>query len=146
MWRKAKKALGAGLCVRLPAVAGDWEDGVSERRASDALSHDASSAAAAHVSAPNTPAAALPGAGPLRRSKSGTKSAKPWFGVAGCEMRSRLGFPPGLGADLEQCGFTRERFRFRCASPGRQFLVAVMGVSFVCVYCLAIFFCMHLFF
>lgn len=53
---------------------------------------------------------------------------------------------PGLGADLEQCGFTRERFRFRCASPGRQFLVAVMGVSFVCVYCLAIFFCMHLFF
>lgn len=77
MWRKAKKALGAGLCVRLPAVAGDWEDGVSERRASDALSQDASSAAAtaAHLSAPNTPAAALPGA-PLRRSKSGTKSAK----------------------------------------------------------------------
>ena len=55
VWRKAKKALGAGLCVHLPGVAGDREDGASERRASDAVSLD--SAAAAHASAPNTPAA-----------------------------------------------------------------------------------------
>ncbi|KAG8051178.1 hypothetical protein GUJ93_ZPchr0009g1158 [Zizania palustris] len=53
MWRKAKKALGAGLCVHLPAVSGDRED-----------------------DAPNTPVEAMAEAGRLRRSKSGTKSSK----------------------------------------------------------------------
>jgi hypothetical protein len=77
VWRKAKRALGASLCVHLPAVAGDREDGgASERRASDALSLD--STAAAHASAPNTPAAtaAPEAAALLRRSKSGGKSSK----------------------------------------------------------------------
>ncbi|KAG8080085.1 hypothetical protein GUJ93_ZPchr0007g4594 [Zizania palustris] len=31
MWRKAKKALGVGLCVHIPAVSGDREDNGSER-------------------------------------------------------------------------------------------------------------------
>jgi len=78
VWRKAKKALGAGLCVHLPAVAGDREGGASERRASDAVSLDY--AAAAHASAPNTPAATATaeasGIRALRRSKSGGKSSK----------------------------------------------------------------------
>jgi hypothetical protein len=82
VWRKAKKALVGGLCVQLPAVAGDREDGASERRASDAVSLD--STAAAHVSAPNTPAATATamatadasGPSALRRSKSGGKSSK----------------------------------------------------------------------
>ncbi|CAN6273504.1 unnamed protein product [Urochloa humidicola] len=75
VWRKAKKALGAGLCVNLPAVASDREDGASEPRASDAVSLN--SAAAAHASAPNTPAAmATEEAAALRRSKSGGKSSK----------------------------------------------------------------------
>ena len=77
VWRKAKKAMGAGLCVHLP-VAGDGEGGASERRASDAVSLD--SAAAAHASAPNTPAATATaeasGIRALRRSKSGGKSSK----------------------------------------------------------------------
>uniref|UniRef100_A0A0E0IKI5 RING-type domain-containing protein n=1 Tax=Oryza nivara TaxID=4536 RepID=A0A0E0IKI5_ORYNI len=124
MWRKAKKALGAGLCVRLPAVAGDWEDGVSERRASDALSHDASSAAAAHVSAPNTPAAALPGAGPLRRSKSGTKSAKGMCAICFDPMKSGHG----------QALFTAEcshMFHFHCISS------SVKHGNYVCPVCRA---------
>ncbi|KAG8051177.1 hypothetical protein GUJ93_ZPchr0009g275 [Zizania palustris] len=50
MWRKAKKALGAGLCVHLPAVSGDREDDGSERPMAEA--------------------------GRLERSKSGTKSSK----------------------------------------------------------------------
>ena len=78
VWRKAKKAMGVGLCVHLPAVAGDREGGASERRASDAVSLD--SAAAAHASAPNTPAATATaeasGTRALRRSKSGGKSSK----------------------------------------------------------------------
>ena len=78
VWRKAKKAMGVGLCVHLPAVAGDREGGASERRASDAVSLD--SAAAAHASAPNTPAATATaeasGIRALRRSKSGGKSSK----------------------------------------------------------------------
>ena len=69
-WRKAKRALGSSLCVHHPAVAGDREDGASERRASDALSLDTT--AAAHASTPNAPAP--PEAGALRRSKSGGKS------------------------------------------------------------------------
>lgn len=69
-WRKAKKALGASLCVHLPAVAGDRADGASQRRASDALSLDSS--AAALLTEPNTPAES----GALRRSKSGGKSSK----------------------------------------------------------------------
>jgi hypothetical protein len=85
VWRKAKKALVGGLCVQLPAVAGDREDGASERRASDAVSLD--STAAAHVSAPNTPAATATamatadasGPSALRRSKSGGKSSKLGF-------------------------------------------------------------------
>lgn len=79
MWRKAKKALGVGLCAHLPAVAGDREDGASERRASDAFSQDSAFLVAAHASAPNTPAQAEVGA--LRRSKSGGKSSKvrPFF-------------------------------------------------------------------
>lgn len=78
VWRKTKKALGAGLCVHLPAVAGDREDGgASEPRASDAVSLD--STAAAYASAPNTPAAtatATAEARSLRRSISGGKSSK----------------------------------------------------------------------
>ena len=78
VWRKAKKAMGVGLCVHLPAVAGDREGGASERRASDAVSLDY--AAAAHASAPNTPAATATaeasGIRALRRSKSGGKSSK----------------------------------------------------------------------
>jgi hypothetical protein len=78
--RKAKKALGAGLCLHLPAVAGDREDGASERRASDALSLDSS---AAHlVPPPNTPAVtAAAESSALRRSNSGGKSSKvrPFF-------------------------------------------------------------------
>jgi len=70
--------MGVGLCVHLPAVAGDREGGASERRASDAVSLD--SAAAAHASAPNTPAATATaeasGTRALRRSKSGGKSSK----------------------------------------------------------------------
>uniref|UniRef100_A0A0E0K2I7 RING-type domain-containing protein n=1 Tax=Oryza punctata TaxID=4537 RepID=A0A0E0K2I7_ORYPU len=123
MWRKAKKALGAGLCVHLPAVAGDWEDGVSERRASDALSQDVSSAAA-HVSAPNTPAAALPGAGPLRRSKSGTKSAKGMCAICFDPMKSGHG----------QALFTAEcshMFHFHCISS------SVKHGNYVCPVCRA---------
>jgi hypothetical protein len=75
MWRKAKKALGIGLCAHLPVVAGDREDCASERRASDAFSQDSAALAAAHASAPNTPAQAEAGA-LLRRSKSGAKSSK----------------------------------------------------------------------
>nr|CAB3447257.1 unnamed protein product [Digitaria exilis] len=82
-WRKAKKALGAGLCVHLPAVAGDREDAATERRASDAVSLD--STAAAHASAPNTPAAtATAESGALRRSKSGGKSSKVAFRIVVC--------------------------------------------------------------
>ncbi|KAE8810458.1 Signal recognition particle 54 kDa protein 2 [Hordeum vulgare] len=60
MWRKAKRAMGIGICVHLPAVTGDWDDCASERRASDAFSQDsmALAAAAAHAFAPNTPAQA----------------------------------------------------------------------------------------
>nr|CAB3450389.1 unnamed protein product [Digitaria exilis] len=84
-WRKAKKALGAGLCVHLPAVAGDREDASSERRASDAVSLDIT--AAAHASAPNTPAATATApaeSGALRRSKSGGKSSKELWDVDCC--------------------------------------------------------------
>jgi hypothetical protein len=77
MWRKAKKALGIGLCAHLPVVSGDREDCASERRPSDAFSQDSAALAlaAAHASAPNTPAQAEAGA-LLRRSKSGAKSSK----------------------------------------------------------------------
>ncbi|KAE8769659.1 Signal recognition particle 54 kDa protein 2 [Hordeum vulgare] len=60
VWRKAKRAMGIGICAHLPAVTGDWDDCASERRASDAFSQDSAAlaAAAAHASAPNTPAQA----------------------------------------------------------------------------------------
>ncbi|XP_062219680.1 E3 ubiquitin-protein ligase WAV3-like [Phragmites australis] len=107
--RKAKKALGAGLCVHLPSVAGDREDGASERRASDALSLD-SAAAAAHASAPNTPAATdTAEAGALRRSKSGGKSSKRMCAICFDSMK------PGHGQAL----FTAEcshMFHFHCIS------------------------------
>ncbi|TVU29190.1 hypothetical protein EJB05_20748 [Eragrostis curvula] len=110
-WRKAKKALGAGLCVHLPAVAGDREDVASERRASDAaLSMDSS--AAALVSAPNTTPTALTAAaesGALRRSKSGGKSSKKMCAICFDSMK------PGHGQAL----FTAEcshMFHFHCIS------------------------------
>jgi hypothetical protein len=92
--RKAKKALGAGLCLHLPAVAGDREDGASERRASDALSLDSS--AAPLVPAPNTPAVtAAAESSALRRSRSGGKSSKvgPFF------------LPPHLSEQARYCYF-----------------------------------------
>ncbi|XP_062222743.1 E3 ubiquitin-protein ligase WAV3-like [Phragmites australis] len=107
VWRKAKKALGAGLCVHLPTIAGDREDGASERRASDAHSLDSSAAAAAvHASAPNTPAAE---SGALRRSKSGGKSSKRMCAICFDSMK------PGHGQAL----FTAEcshMFHFHCIS------------------------------
>uniref|UniRef100_A0A0D9VIE6 RING-type domain-containing protein n=1 Tax=Leersia perrieri TaxID=77586 RepID=A0A0D9VIE6_9ORYZ len=121
MWRKAKKALGAGLCVHLPAVAGDREDAASERRASDALSLDAS---AAYLSAPNTPAAALAGAGPLRRSKSGAKSSKGMCAICFDPMKS----------DHGQALFTAEcshMFHFHCISS------SVKHGNYVCPVCRA---------
>ncbi|KAE8800994.1 protein binding protein [Hordeum vulgare] len=50
--------MGIGICAHLPAVTGDRDDCASERRAFDAFSQDsvALEAAAAHASAPNTPA------------------------------------------------------------------------------------------
>ncbi|KAL6633966.1 hypothetical protein ACP70R_026637 [Stipagrostis hirtigluma subsp. patula] len=107
VWRKAKKALGAGLCVHLPAVAGDRDDGASERRASDARSLD--SAAAVHASAPNTPAASAGVDGALRRSKSGGKSSKIMCAICFESMK------PGHG----QAIFTAEcshMFHFHCIS------------------------------
>ncbi|CAN6245141.1 unnamed protein product [Urochloa humidicola] len=108
VWRKAKKALGAGLCVNLPAVASDREDGASEPRASDAVSLN--SAAAAHASAPNTPAAmATEEAAALRRSKSGGKSSKRMCAICFDSMK------PGHGQAL----FTAEcshMFHFHCIS------------------------------
>ncbi|CAD6243524.1 unnamed protein product [Miscanthus lutarioriparius] len=110
VWRKAKRALGASLCVHLPAVAGDREDGgARERRASDALSLD--STAAAHASAPNTPAAtaAPETAALLRRSKSGGKSSKRMCAICFDSMK------PGHGQAL----FTAEcshMFHFHCIS------------------------------
>ncbi|KAG2652382.1 E3 ubiquitin-protein ligase WAV3-like [Panicum virgatum] len=106
VWRKAKKAMGAGLCVHLPAVAGDREGG-----ASDAVSLD--SAAAAHASAPNTPAATATaeasGTRALRRSKSGGKSSKRMCAICFDSMK------PGHGQAL----FTAEcshMFHFHCIS------------------------------
>ncbi|KAE8774624.1 Signal recognition particle 54 kDa protein 2 [Hordeum vulgare] len=60
MWRKAKRAMGIGICAHLPAVTGDRADCASEGRASDTFSQDsaAPTAAAAHASAHNTPAQA----------------------------------------------------------------------------------------
>ncbi|KAE8787966.1 protein binding protein [Hordeum vulgare] len=50
--------MGIGICAHLPAVIGDRDDCASERRAFDAFSQDSAAlaAAAAHASAPNTPA------------------------------------------------------------------------------------------
>ncbi|KAK3158474.1 hypothetical protein QOZ80_2AG0137720 [Eleusine coracana subsp. coracana] len=107
-WRKAKKALGASLCVHLPAVAGEREDGASERRASDALSLDSSSAPL--VSAPSTPAVTTAAeSGALRRSKSGGKSSKRMCAICFDSMK------PGQGQAL----FTAEcshMFHFHCIS------------------------------
>jgi len=58
VWRKAKKAMGVGLCVHLPAVAGDREGGASERRASDAVSLDSAAAAHGHGGGQRHPRAA----------------------------------------------------------------------------------------
>ncbi|KAE8819042.1 Queuine tRNA-ribosyltransferase [Hordeum vulgare] len=56
MWRKAKRAMGIGICAHLLAVTGDRNDCASERRASDAFSQDSAAlaAAAAHASTPKT--------------------------------------------------------------------------------------------
>ncbi|KAI4982423.1 hypothetical protein ZWY2020_022915 [Hordeum vulgare] len=52
MWRKAKRAMGIGICAHLLAVTGDRDDCASERRASDAFSEDS----AALGRRPRTPA------------------------------------------------------------------------------------------
>ncbi|GJN21600.1 hypothetical protein PR202_gb09091 [Eleusine coracana subsp. coracana] len=107
-WRKAKKALSVSLCVHLPAVNGDREDGASERRSSDALSLDSSLAPL--VSAPSTPAVTTAAeSGALRRSKSGGKSSKRMCAICFDSMK------PGQGQAL----FTAEcshMFHFHCIS------------------------------
>ncbi|KAI5019405.1 hypothetical protein ZWY2020_044293 [Hordeum vulgare] len=40
MWRKAKRAIGNGICAHLLAITADRDDCASERRASDAFSQD----------------------------------------------------------------------------------------------------------
>ncbi|KAI4991764.1 hypothetical protein ZWY2020_040150 [Hordeum vulgare] len=52
------RAMGIGICAHLPAVTGYRDDCARERRAFDAFSQDSTAlaAAAAHASAPNTPA------------------------------------------------------------------------------------------
>uniref|UniRef100_A0ACD5YTD7 Uncharacterized protein n=1 Tax=Avena sativa TaxID=4498 RepID=A0ACD5YTD7_AVESA len=123
MWRKAKKALGIGLCAHLPVVAGDRDDCASERRASDAFSQDSAALAAAHASAPNTPAQAEAGA-LLRRSKSGAKSSKKTCAICFDSMK------PGQGQAL----FTAEcshMFHFHCISS------SVKHGNYVCPVCRA---------
>ncbi|KAE8817687.1 Peroxidase 51 [Hordeum vulgare] len=73
MWRKAKRAIGNGICAHLLTIAADRDDCASERRASDAFSQDS---VAAHASAPNTQAQAEAAGALLRRSMSGVKSSK----------------------------------------------------------------------
>ncbi|KAE8789160.1 Queuine tRNA-ribosyltransferase [Hordeum vulgare] len=73
MWRKAKRAIGNGICAHLLAIAADRDDCASERRASDAFSQDS---VAVHASTPNTPAQAEAAGALLRRSMSGVKSSK----------------------------------------------------------------------
>ncbi|CAM0945216.1 unnamed protein product [Alopecurus aequalis] len=123
MWRKAKKALGIGLCAHLPVVVGDRDDCASERRASDAFSQDSAALAAAHASAPNTPAQAEAGA-LLRRSKSGAKSSKKTCAICFDSMK------PGHGQAL----FTAEcshMFHFHCISS------SVKHGNYVCPVCRA---------
>ncbi|XP_051193738.1 E3 ubiquitin-protein ligase WAV3 [Lolium perenne] len=125
MWRKAKKALGIGLCAHLPVVSGDREDCASERRPSDAFSQDSAALAlaAAHASAPNTPAQAEAGA-LLRRSKSGAKSSKKTCAICFDSMK------PGHGQAL----FTAEcshMFHFHCISS------SVKHGNYVCPVCRA---------
>ncbi|XP_044952640.1 E3 ubiquitin-protein ligase WAV3-like [Hordeum vulgare subsp. vulgare] len=126
MWRKAKRAMGIGLCAHLPAVAGDREDCASERRASDAFSQDSAAlaAAAAHASAPNTPAQAEAAGALLRRSKSGAKSSKKTCAICFDSMK------PGHGQAL----FTAEcshMFHFHCISS------SVKHGNYVCPVCRA---------
>lgn len=74
--------------------------------------------------APNTPAAALPGAGPLRRSKSGTKSAKGMCAICFDPMKS----------GHRQALFTAEcshMFHFHCISS------SVKHGNYVCPVCRA---------
>ncbi|KAE8779153.1 Signal recognition particle 54 kDa protein 2 [Hordeum vulgare] len=108
MWRKAKRAMGIGICAHLPAVTGDRDDCASERRMYDAFSQDLAALAAANRARVR---AQYAGAAEASRRAAPPPSASPQVQFASspsANQRERAPQPPRESGEMVLAAARRE--------------------------------------